>query len=71
MKKPRGQQINKRKISMSFSGNVALMLKGRIKTFWGVSGNSNNVLYLSLPQMIGRAKTMAFSKIKQRDWKKL
>lgn len=66
-----GQQINKSKTSMSFNGNVAPTLKGRIKAFWGVSGNTGNVLYLGLPQMVGRAKTLAFAEIKQQVWKKL
>lgn len=62
-------QINKSKTSISFSGNITPLLKGRIKNFWGVSSTPDNALYLGLPQIIGRAKPTVFLEIKQRVWK--
>lgn len=66
-----GQEINKSKTFMSFSKNVTQLVKRQIRNFWGNMKGPKNENYLGLPQIIGKAKIMAFLEIKQRVWKKL
>lgn len=56
---------------MSLSINVDFLTKRSIRNFWENTEGPENAIYLGLPQMVRRTRTMKFSDLKQRVWKKL
>ena len=66
-----GQQLNRAKTSLFFSGNTPKEIRDEIKLRFGAQVNRQHEKYLGLPSLVGRNKKNTFKEIKEKFAKKL
>lgn len=71
-----GQWLNKDKIAVFFSKNIAQLARDCILSLVGVSASQCYDTYLGLPALVGRSRVREFQNLKDKvkwkvtDWKK-